>query len=698
MLALMPHGVCYVWDPGLVWLHALSDGLIALAYFSIPTIIGYLLWQRRDFPFRATLLAFALFIFACGLTHVLEVISIWSPVYWLSGFTKAATALISIAVATMLWTMRDTMLKAPTPETYRRLNEELDALVKERTSNLTAANERLREEIAQRRAAEDETERVNRTLANHVAELRTLLDLLPVGIAIKTRDVGVALEYNRTFADQFELPEHTEGDNKPGPQELLGAVRCFRGDQELTYDEMPLVRCARQGTPVQDEELRVRLSSGTELTLLVSVAPITDVSGNVRGSVGTFQDITRRKQEEADRLQFERSLHETQKLESLGVLAGGIAHDFNNLLTGILGHSSLIRLDAEGRDSATMEALAQIETSSERAADLCRQLMAYAGKGKFEQKPFDLSQLVTETGNLLDVSVGKVAQIKYCLDDHLPAVMGDPTQIRQVLMNLVINASEAVEPKQGQIFISTTLLDASAEYIESLALANELNPGRYVSLEVQDNGKGMDEATRNRIFDPFFTTKFTGRGLGLAAVQGIVHNHGGGIRVYSEPGRGTLFKILLPPVGIQAEQPTASNPTARPVRLAGNVLVIDDEIVVRKLARNALRHFGLNVEMASSGAAGLELVTQDPAKFDLVMVDLTMPMMDGDEVIARMGEIAPDLPIVMMSGFNEQDTIQRVGSRKPNSFLSKPFSIDTLIEKVRPYLREIGAEPPSSET
>ncbi len=683
----MPHGVCYVWNPLLIHLHAWGDGLTALAYFSIPLTILYLLRRRADFPFRTMLAWFAIFILACGTTHVFEVISIWSPVYWLSGLSKVITATVSIGVAIALWHQRNDFLNLPSPETYRRLNEELDALVKERTADLTATNERLREEIAHRRSAEEKAASLNHDLHRRVSELRTLLDLLPVGIAIKNREGAAELQYNRTFAELFGVPTPAQEGPYPAPAGLFKGVRCFIDDEEVAYDALPLVRGAREGIARHDVELKVQLPNGTERDLLVSVEPIIEADGQVRGSVGTFQDLTRRTREEQDRLKFERDLHETQKLESLGVLAGGIAHDFNNLLTGILGHSSLIRLAPGQRRPETLEALGQIETSAERAADLCRQLMAYAGKGRFEQKPINLSQLVAETGKLLDVSVGKVAQLVYHLAEGLPAVIGDPTQIRQVLMNLVINASEAVEPKQGRITITTTFIEASAEYLDSLALANELQPGPFLSLEVQDNGKGMDEETRSRIFDPFFTTKFTGRGLGLAAVRGIVQGHRGGIRLYSEPNHGTLFKILLPAASHPAEQEIKPTVDFVPGSYHGYILVVDDEHSVRTVAQNALERLGFVVELATNGIDALARIRTEPQHFSLVIVDLTMPEMDGDTVIAELRRIAPHLPVLLMSGFNEQETIQRMGTRLPNAFLGKPFTIDGLLEKVQLCLK-----------
>ncbi|MEQ2006185.1 MAG: PAS domain S-box protein, partial [Limisphaerales bacterium] len=290
----------------------------------------------------------------------------------------------------------------------------------------------------------------------------------------------------------------------------------------------------------------------------------------LKAAAEVFGAAIQRADAEQERQRMELKLQETQKLESLGVLAGGIAHDFNNLLTSILGNASLARMDLPPR-SPVEHSLEQIEKASLRAADLCRQMLAYAGKGRFVVQPFDLTQLVQDTAHLLQVSVSKKAVLKFDLDAGLPPVLADASQLRQIVMNLVINASEAIGDRSGVIALSTGLVRADRRYLADTHLAGNLPEGDYVFLEVSDTGCGMTPELRARIFEPFFTTKFAGRGLGLAAVLGIVRGHRGALRVYSEPGKGSSFKLLLPIAPGAAVGLAAPNPLADGWRGSGRI-------------------------------------------------------------------------------------------------------------------------------
>ena len=291
-------------------------------------------------------------------------------------------------------------------------------------------------------------------------------------------------------------------------------------------------------------EYRVKFPDDTVRWLLGNARPQREANGATLWH-GFITDITERKAAEATLQMLERKIQETQKLESLGVLAGGIAHDFNNILTSILGNTSLAAIDLPG-SSPAQNYLESIKRGCLRASDLCQQMLAYSGKGRFVVTKISLNQLVEDTTQLLQLSIGKHATLRFNLAPGLPPFEGDATQIRQVIMNLVINASEAIGPQSGVISISTGLMGADRDYLAGTVLAPELAPGTYLSLEVSDNGCGMSAETQAKIFDPFFTTNFTGRGLGLAAVLGIVRGHQGALKVYSEPGRGTTFKVLFP--------------------------------------------------------------------------------------------------------------------------------------------------------
>ncbi len=311
---------------------------------------------------------------------------------------------------------------------------------------------------------------------------------------------------------------------------------------------------------------------------------VQDEAGRSVRLIGVTWDITERRRVQDEREHLKTRIQEGQKLESLGILAGGIAHDFNNILTTILGNASLTRL-ALSETSPAVEHIAQIEEASRRATDLCRQMLAYAGKGRFVLQRANLNQLIEDTTHLLQVSISKKAVLRFHLDRNLPAIVVDNTQIRQVLMNLVINASDAIGERSGVISISTGVVRADRTYLDRTFQAPDIPTGDYVFMEVSDTGSGMSPATQARIFEPFFTSKFTGRGLGLAAVSGIVHGHKGALKVYSEPGKGSSFKLLLPVASSEAEGFTPP-PHAKQVPLVarGTILVVDDEETIQAVA------------------------------------------------------------------------------------------------------------------
>jgi PAS domain S-box-containing protein len=395
------------------------------------------------------------------------------------------------------------------------------------------------------------------------------------------------------------------------------------------------------------------------------------VDGAVAGRVWCYRDITERVRADEERRRLESQMQHVQKLESLGVLAGGIAHDFNNLLVGMLGHAGLalteLPPDSEARDRIT-----QIQTTAQRAAELTNQMLAYSGKGRFVLQSADLSDIVGEMSHLLRTAVAKNAAIVLELDPDLPAFDGDPAQIRQVIMNLITNASDAIGAAPGTITLQTGRMRVTRAYVADAWIGGDLPEGEYVFAEVQDTGCGMDAATLGRIFDPFFSTKFTGRGLGLAAVLGIVRGHHGAIKIASEPGRGTTFRVLLPATHRPA------TPVVLPVKPAltsakgARVLVVDDEPGVRTIARESLKRAGFEVVTANDGAEAVDLLAAD-RKFDAVLLDMTMPRMNGVEAFRRIKELQPALPVVLTSGYSAQDAAGQFGSDGIAGFIQKPF-------------------------
>lgn len=388
-------------------------------------------------------------------------------------------------------------------------------------------------------------------------------------------------------------------------------------------------------------------------------------------------DITERKRSEV-------ALLESQKLESLGVLAGGIAHDFNNLLVGIMGNASLLQVAPLAE--VYRETVSEILKASQRAADLTRQLLAYAGKARFDMRPVNLSALVKEISALVHASIPKTVYLRLDLDENARSIHADAGQIQQVIMNLVINAAEAIAPNTpGVVVVRTAEQDIDEEYARVYFGAGQVEPGRYVSLEIQDTGVGMDEATRLRIFDPFFTTKFMGRGLGLSAVLGIVRAHHGALRVESRPGEGSTFHAVFPAMG-------AATPAPEQVEheddLSGHglILVVDDEATIRRTAKLALERYGYEVLVARDGLMAVELFEERADEISLVVMDLTMPEMGGEETLRRLQAIRPDVRVVLSSGYHETDVIEHFAGQRLAGFIQKPYNIRTLAAKVKAAL------------
>ncbi|MCP4644147.1 MAG: PAS domain S-box protein [bacterium] len=384
---------------------------------------------------------------------------------------------------------------------------------------------------------------------------------------------------------------------------------------------------------------------------------------------------------------IESKFQQTQKLEGLGILAGGIAHDFNNLLMGILGHADLALLDLPESASARAN-LSEVTVAARRAAELCRQLLAYSGRGHFVAEPMDLNAVVREMTNLLDVTTSKKAILKCNLVDGLPAILGDGTQIRQVVMNLITNASDAIGDATGIISIVTGVMACDRDYLDTVCFDENLPEGFYVYIEVSDTGCGMDAETQAMIFDPFYTTKVAGRGLGLAAVLGIVRGHRGALRVYSELGRGTTFKILFPCTEAQSVTETCAPDVETTWRGEGTILVVDDEDTVRALARKMLQRLGFDVLTAVDGQEGMEIFEAKSDRIRLVLLDLTMPRLDGVQAFRAMRRVRGAVPVILSSGYSEQISMDELSEEGLAGFLQKPYQLTTLTETVRAALGE----------
>ncbi len=436
------------------------------------------------------------------------------------------------------------------------------------------------------------------------------------------------------------------------------------------------LRVVRTGEPRTFEEHVT--TGGVVRTMLTTKTPYRDASGRIIGIIGIRRDITEHKQSEE-------ALRHTQKLESLGLLAGGVAHDFNNLLVAILGQTSLA-LRHLPPDSPARANLEKAVRAAERAADLTRQMLAYSGRGHFQVTSVDLNALILDNLHLFEVAVPKNVHLRSELEPSLPWIDADVGQIQQVVMNLITNAAEAIGERPGTVTVTTGSNTVGARDTSLWRHTGEpLAPGTYVALEVQDDGVGMSAAVRERIFDPFFTTKFTGRGLGLAAVLGIVRGHKGGLQVESEPGHGTLFRLVLPrsqrtPVSREPAMAAAITPN-------GTVLVIDDEEIVREAVADALEEAGIRYRLAADGESGAALLRRHAREIGLVLLDFSMPGRSGEETFAELRRVDTAIPVLLSSGYAEEEARRRFGEKDLAGFLQKPYRFPTLVAEVKRCLR-----------
>lgn len=537
--------------------------------------------------------------------------------------------------------------KAEAEADAARRRQELVALAGEQSSKLV---HELQVHQIELEIQNEELRRVMTELEQSRNQFSLLFHQAPIGYLV-LNDVGLIQEINETFCRMVSRTR----------DQLMGSPfsECMEGDDRGVF----LARyraffMAPAGKSLEALILRSQGPAffahmeGTVIRLTLGRQPAT----NAPLLLLSVTDITERKWAEEKRLQMERQMQQTQKLESLGVLAGGIAHDFNNLLTIILGNASLA-LDEMPSLSPARDSLKAIEATSLRAAELCRQMLAYSGKGRFVIENIRMNDLIGEMISLLKASISKKAILNLNLKEPLPPLRGDPSQIRQVLMNLVFNASEAIGEHGGVITISTGMMECSNEDISEIYLDDNLTEGLYVWLEVSDTGCGMDHETQRRIFEPFFTTKFTGRGLGLSAVLGIVRGHKGALKVYSEPGRGTTFKVLFP--AAESDRPlvpqSSSNIQHSDWKGAGTVLLVDDEESVRNLGNRMLERLGFKVLIAVDGQQALETFRELHNEIVLVILDLTMPYMDGEETFRELRRIDQKVRVIMSSGYTESE-------------------------------------------
>jgi phosphate/phosphite/phosphonate ABC transporter binding protein len=420
---------------------------------------------------------------------------------------------------------------------------------------------------------------------------------------------------------------------------------------------------------------------GERKVFLTTKGSLRDEHGNATGIFGISRDITELKSIEAERLEMERRLLHSQKLESLGVLAGGIAHDFNNLLTVILGNLDLaqVKVPPESPVHCNIE---DALNACQRAAKLIGQLLDYAGKGMFLLREINLNDIVQENTALFRTSVARNIELIITMAPDLPIIKADQEQIQQVIMNFIINAAEAIGAGHGVINISTGSLDCDDAYLSRSRIEEKPPSGRFVFLEVSDTGCGMDYETQARLFEPFYTTKFMGRGLGMSAVLGIVRTHGGAILLQSKAGQGTIVRVLFPAIGEAGTQqqkiPAASGESGALGAIPGKILVVDDEDEVRKLCLEIVEYLGFQAIGAADGNEALRIFSGHASEIDLVILDMTMPNMDGVSAFHALRSIRPDVTVILSSGYSEKDVSRHFSGDRPADFIQKPFKVEEL--------------------
>jgi PAS domain S-box-containing protein len=513
-------------------------------------------------------------------------------------------------------------------------------------------------DITKRREAE-------KALRESEHRFRTLFDMSPQPIAVTEVDTGRVLDVNKAFC---EITGYAK-------EEVLGRTTTDVGFY-LEEDRRKFLSELQRSGEVLGLEMNFKTKEGLTVTELM-FSRLVEIGGQTV-ILTVFFDITERKRLEAQLLH-------AQKMEAVGALAGGIAHDFNNLLVGVLGNADLALRDLPPR-SPLRRNLEEIVDSARRAADLTNQMLAYSGKGRVVVEDVDLNGLIEGMTGLLESSISKKAVLGLDFSDGLPAIRADATQISQIVMNLVTNGSEAMGDRSGQIRVTTDVIGCDRVLLNEIQLHGELPEGPYVVLKVSDTGCGMDPETRAKMFDPFFTTKFMGRGLGLAGVHGIVRRHQGGIRVESQPGRGTTFQVFFPALDRPADAKGEATAAETAWQGSGTILLADDEEIVRTVGKRMLEQMGFTVLLASNGAEAVDLFREHQDEIACILLDFKMPDLDGEETFRELHRIRKDAVVVLSSGYSEEEFSERFAGKGLAGFIQKPYETEALKKKLHEIL------------
>ncbi|MGC8845616.1 MAG: response regulator [Candidatus Hydrogenedens sp.] len=505
------------------------------------------------------------------------------------------------------------------------------------------------------------------TLNETMSLLKTLIDSAPIGI-IAINEEGNIEFWNKTS------------------EEILGwdiDEVLFKPIENFAPELNKKISQSEDTHPLIEVEIIEKNKKGNPLTLRV-IHRFVRFSNRIPLILILFRDISEIKKVQEEKKQFQKQIQHIQKLESLGVLSSSVAHDFNNYLMAIMGHAELARAEIN-KPSAIANYLQNIEETIKDAGELCRQLLTFAGKKQQPYQPCNLNHIIKETEHLLKVSISKKILLDFQFDPELPLINGEIGQLRSVLVNLVINASDAIGNRSGVIRIKTGVVDFTESYIRTTWFQEGIEKKKYIYMEVSDNGCGMPPETMSKIFDPFFTTKDTGRGLGLATIMGIIRAHSGTIKVYSEVGKGTTFKLFFPAIHGIEEQPREINNLSS-WKGKGLILFADDEPVVLQVTTKMLEKLGFTVITAKDGREALQLFNEHKNKFSAIILDITMPHLDGTDVARIIRSEFPNLPIFLSTGFLQHTFSENDIDFPIQGFLTKPYNINTLIKNLKNYL------------
>ncbi len=504
-----------------------------------------------------------------------------------------------------------------------------------------------------------------------------------VGIALADAE-GKFIKVNKPFCDIFGYSE----------QELHNLSINKLTHPDYVQNTMESIKKLLVGEvdSIQTKKKYIR-KDGSTIWGRVSVSLAQDTASNMMYLIAHVEDITEQKKTEADRRQLEEQMQKAQTFKSMGVLAGGVAHDFNNMLTAILGNAYVALIDLPETEPAR-KYVENIKGAAKRATELSNQMLAYSGKGKFVIDTIDINKIIKEMTNLISSTISKKIVVHFKLKDSPLLIDADATQIRQIVLNLITNATESIGDNSGKIILSTKAVKCDEEQLRNVYFNEDVSEGDYAMLEVTDTGMGMDKETLEKVFDPFFTTKFTGRGLGMSSVLGIINGHKGAINVESKLGHGARFTILLP--RSKEKKPTLNNFDTEELddwNVSGTILIVDDEQSVSDVASDMIEKLGLNTLVVNDGLSAIEIFRKNASVIDCVLLDLSMPLMDGKECLKELQKIRKDVKVILTSGYDKHEFSQRMTDSGIVGFVQKPFSMVSLKRAIMSALERKVANP-----